>query len=61
MSSLDANRRNTCVTIVAAMARNRPEDDLIRDQRKQRTREAVLDAALTLISRGMSFTGLGLR
>ena len=38
-----------------------PEDDLSREQRKQRTREALMDAALTLMSRGMSFTGLGLR
>src|ERR1044071_9194919 len=41
--------------------RHRPEDDLSRDQRKQRTREALMDAALTLMSRGTSFTGLGLR
>ncbi len=43
------------------MKRAKPEDDLSREQRKQRTREALMDAALTLMSRGMSFTGLGLR
>ena len=36
-------------------------DELSRDQRKQRTRETLLEAALTLMSRGASFTGLGLR
>jgi AcrR family transcriptional regulator len=41
--------------------RNREEDELTRDQRKQRTREALMEAALTLMSRGTSFTGLGLR
>jgi AcrR family transcriptional regulator len=45
-----------------AMRRARdPDDELSRDQRKQRTREALMDAALTLMSRGTSFTGLGLR
>lgn len=43
------------------MKRAKPEDDLSREQRKQRTREALMNAALTLMSRGMSFTGLGLR
>jgi AcrR family transcriptional regulator len=45
------------------MRRRRREEttDLSRDQRKQRTREALMDAALTLIGRGTSFTGLGLR
>lgn len=32
-----------------------------RGERKQRTRESLLDAALKLISEGRSFTGLGLR
>ncbi len=45
--------------------RHRREDpsreDLSRDERKQRTREALMDAALTLIRRGTSFAGLGLR
>src|ERR1700741_5289310 len=41
--------------------REDPRDELSRDQRKQRTREALMDAALTLMSRGTSFTGLGLR
>lgn len=35
--------------------------ELTREQRKQRTREDLLEAALTLMSRGISFTGLGLR
>jgi AcrR family transcriptional regulator len=32
-----------------------------REQRKQRTRESLLEAALALMSQGRSFTGLGLR
>jgi len=32
-----------------------------RDQRKQRTRESLLEAALRLMQQGRSFTGLGLR
>src|ERR1041385_3911612 len=44
-----------------AMRKPRPDDDLSRDERKQRTREALMDAALTLMHRGTSFTGLGLR
>ena len=32
-----------------------------RGERKQRTREAILEAALVLMSQGRSFTGLGLR
>lgn len=43
------------------MSKIRADDDLSRDQRKQRTREALMEAALTLMSRGISFTGLGLR
>ena len=34
---------------------------LIRGERKQRTRESLLDAALTLMNHGRSFTSLGLR
>lgn len=34
---------------------------LIRGERKQRTRESLLDAALTLMNQGRSFTSLGLR
>jgi len=32
-----------------------------RDERKQRTRDSLLDAALTLMAQGRSFTSLGLR
>lgn len=34
---------------------------LVRGERKQRTRESLLDAALTLMNQGRSFTSLGLR
>jgi len=46
-------------------ARERPEPSprvpLTREARKRRTREALMEAALRLMSQGRSFTGLGLR
>lgn len=38
-----------------------PPSAITRDERKQRTRENLLDAALRLMGRGTSFTGLSLR
>jgi len=49
----------------AKRARGQPEPasrpPLSREARKQRTREALMEAALRLMSEGRSFTGLGLR
>lgn len=36
-------------------------DTITRDQQKQRTRDSLLEAALTLMQQGRSFTSLGLR
>lgn len=43
------------------VGRSGADAPLRRDERKQRTREGLMDAALRLMQQGRSFTGLGLR